>query len=129
MLRRIVGWSRVDGEEWCETMRRMRARVDSALRVYPVEDWSKQFLRRQFRMACRLSQRIDEWAMRVSRWNPPVTHISARRLRGRPATRWDDRLNIFAYAQLGSQSWQEACTNFNFPFYEGSYIQFHSDRA
>ena len=96
MLRKIVGWSRGEGEEWCETMRHMRARVDSALHVYPVEEWSKQFWRRQFCMACRLSNRSDEWAMRASRRNPPVTLISARRLRGGPATRWDDRLNIFA---------------------------------
>ena len=87
MLRRIVGWARVESEEWCETMRRMRDKVDAALRVYPVEEWSKQLLRRRFRMACRLSHRRDEWAMRVSRWNPVLTHVDACRARGRPTTR------------------------------------------
>ena len=41
-IMRIVVWARVDGEEWCETMRRMRTKVDSALRLQPVEVWSKQ---------------------------------------------------------------------------------------
>ena len=129
MLRRIVGWARVDGEEWCETMRRMRMKVESALRLQPVEVWSKQLLRRQFRMVCRLSHRRDEWAMRVSRWSPILTNADACRARGRPTTRWDDRLNAFVRSQLDSQSWYEACTNPIFPSYEESYLLFHSDGA
>ena len=129
MLRRIVGWARQGDEEWSETMRRMRMKVDRALCLYPVEAWSKQLLRRQFRMVCRLSRCRDEWAMRVSCWNPILTNAAACRTRGRPATRWDDRLNMFTRSHLESDSWQEACANLDFPKYENLYIQFHSDGA
>ena len=105
----------------------MRTKVDSALRLHPVEEWSKQLLRRQFRMICRMSRRNDEWAMRVSRWSPTLTNVGARRARGRPPARWDDRLNIFARAQLNTESWQEACTDLNFPSHEDAYVLFHSD--
>ena len=111
------------------TMRRMRTKVESALHLHPVEVWSTQLLRRQFRMACRISRRSDEWAMRVSRWSPPNTSAAARRSRGHPATRWDDRLNMYVRTQLGVESWQDACTNLNFPSYEELYILFHSDGA
>ena len=37
MLRLIVGWRRVDGEEWADTMRRMRDRVNDALVHFPIE--------------------------------------------------------------------------------------------
>ena len=69
MLRRMVGWVRAPEEDWSATMRRMRGRVESALRVYPMEAWSAQFLRQQFRMVCRFSYRHDTWAMRACRWD------------------------------------------------------------
>ena len=129
MLRRIVGWVHVEPEEWCETMRRMRTRVDAALRLYPMEAWSGELLRRQFRMVCRFSRRSDEWAMRVSRWSPSHTNVGAHRGRGRPTVRWDDRLNVFARSQLNLESWQEACANLNFSSHESAYVAFHSGRA
>ena len=95
MFRRMAGWSRVHGEEWSDTMRRMGVKVGNALRLHPVEDWSRQLLRRQFRMVCRLQQRSHEWAMRLSHWKPELTSAAAHRTQGRPPTRWDDRLNAF----------------------------------
>ena len=126
MLRRIVGWVRMDGEEWSETMRRMRTKVESALRLYPIESWSEQLLRRQFRMVCRMARRPNEWAMCVSCWNPACANEGAGRARQRPATRWEDRLNAFARARLNVSSWQEACLHPSFSSHEGAYVKFHS---
>ena len=110
-------------------MRRMRRKVESAMRVHPVEDWSKQLLRRQFRMVCRFSRYNSEWPMRVSHWNPKQTNVAACRSRGRPATRWDDRLNRFVNLKLNIGSWQEACLNPAFPGQEDEYVLFHSEDA
>ena len=41
MLRLIVGWTHVAGEDWSDTMRIMRDRVQAALRIFAVPDWSK----------------------------------------------------------------------------------------
>jgi len=129
MLRRVVGWVRIQDEDWSETMSRMKSRVESALRVYPVEAWSAQFLRKQFRMVCRLSRRDGEWAMRVSRWKPALMYCDARRNSGRPAVRWDDRLNEFVRSHLLIESWQAACANLDFPVHEDAYVQFHREVA
>ena len=48
MLRLIVGWVRYDGEPWADTMRRMNNRVQSALNVLPVRDWSQLVLSQKF---------------------------------------------------------------------------------
>ena len=129
MFRKMVGWSRIDGEEWSDTMRRMGVKVGNALRLHPVEDWSRQLLRRQFRMVCRLQQRSHEWAMRLSHWKPELTSAVAHRTQGRPPTRWDDRLNAFVRSKWNTESWQEACMNPFFQRYEDSYILFHSGAA
>ena len=125
MLRRMVGWARLADEEWSVTMRRMRGRIDAALRIFPLETWSTQFLRRQFRMACRISRRFDEWAMRASLWDPSYNHARAYRRRGRPLLRWDDRLNSFARSKLNVRDWQSAAEHFNLAVYECQFIAFH----
>ena len=38
MVRNMVGWTRVPSEEWSDTMRRMRRKVDTALAIFPVQD-------------------------------------------------------------------------------------------
>ena len=78
-------------------------------------------------MVCRMSTRSDEWAMRVSLWNPALTHVNAYRGRGRPAARWDNRMNEFARANLDVANWHEACTHPDFPWYEEAFVQFHND--
>ena len=70
MLRKIVGWTRVVDEPWEDTMRRMRLKVDSALTEYPMEDWSAQLLRRQFRLAYRVGNMTGSWPARLSRRHP-----------------------------------------------------------
>ena len=45
MVRRIVGWRRIDGEPWDETMRKMRDRVEGARHLYDWKCWSQRFLR------------------------------------------------------------------------------------
>ena len=48
MLRSIVGWVRIEGEDWCDTMHRMKLRLQHALAMHPLRPWTQQlFTRRQ----------------------------------------------------------------------------------
>ena len=124
MLRRIVGWTRHAAEPWRETMLRMQSKIERAMRLHPVSDWSSQLHRLQFRMVCRLGSQVDGWPLRVSQWHPPSTDSSAYRQRGRPPLRWDDRLNLFVSSTFGLNSWTEACATLDFPQHEDAYVQF-----
>ena len=67
MLRRIVGWRRIDDEEWSITMHRMRVRLENAEILYCCEAWSKKYLRLQWRYAVYLSkQSSDLWARKIN---------------------------------------------------------------
>ena len=123
MLRKIVGWTRLVDEPWEDTMRRMRLKVDSALTKYPMEDWSAQLLRRQFRLAYRVGSMIGSWPARLSRWHPPTTFPGAGRGRGRPAVRWDDYLRRFSHASFGTD-WIEAALTKDFATREDDFVQF-----
>ena len=48
MLRSIVGWVRLNGEDWSETMRRMNHRLSVALDLFPIPPWTEQLAKRQF---------------------------------------------------------------------------------
>ena len=47
MLRRIVGWRRIDGEEWKETMKRMNLRFSRGLDFHYYKSWSIAFVHNQ----------------------------------------------------------------------------------
>ena len=79
MIRRIVGWTRYENEDWADTMRRMRSEMEHALNLYPMEDWRTQLLRRQFRLICRFGQQGDGWPLRLTTWYPPNTYPTAHR--------------------------------------------------
>ena len=49
MLRRIVGWRRIDGEEWKETMKRMNLQLSRGLDLHYGQPWSIAFASNQWR--------------------------------------------------------------------------------
>ena len=55
MLRSIVGWVRVNGEDWSETMRRMSHRLSVALELFPIPPWTEQLAKRQFQFAAKIA--------------------------------------------------------------------------
>ena len=48
MLRNIMGRVWRDDEPWEDKMKRTRSKVERALRIHPIEDWSAQLLHRLF---------------------------------------------------------------------------------
>ena len=123
MLRNIVGWVRNDGESWNETMRRMSSKIEAALRRYPIEDWSTQLFRRQFRLAHPVGNMVGSWPARVCIWHPPTSIPRATRSQGRPVVRWDDYLRRFAGTEFGGD-WHVACLNNDFPKREDAFVRF-----
>ena len=108
MMRIIAGWTRYNGEDWSQTMRRIRGKVHNALRLHPMPPWSEQWAKRLFHMAAKVAEQEGAWPHNVCVWDVPAT-IDARRSAGRPRLRWD-KLEQFAVQTFG-RSWLEAARN------------------
>ena len=98
MLRRIVGWRRVDGEPWDETMRRMRDRLERARRLHNWQRWSYRFFRGQWKFVVHFSKTtMSEW-MLLYNCSPCFDvrgdYVPHRDV-GRPRTKWDEHLKQF----------------------------------
>ena len=98
-MRKIVGWVRLEGELWETTMRRMKHRVDQALRQYPVVWWTRRLADYLWKFAVRvkLSPR-EPWIVQCCKWEPNLIEdasceFSPHRDVGRSSLRWDDVLN------------------------------------
>ena len=86
MLRRIVGWVRVEGEAWQLTGHRMRQGLDAALAVCPVPPWSISRNRQQDRLRVRVESGNGPLSTKLAHaWVP-----QGRRPQGRPQQRWTD---------------------------------------
>ena len=112
MIRSICGWRRIADEDWSETMRRMKHRVQIGMQLHYVRGWEEQILRSQWSYAVYLSQcqQTTPWCV-TTHWNishqydPHLPH-QPRRLPGRPRKRWDDDLRHFVHAKFNSRgSW------------------------
>ena len=107
MLRSIVGWVRVDNEDWAATMRRMNARVQAAMAIFPVQPWTEQLARRQYSLAARFSGGRPTWATKAALWDfttvDAFAHYVPHRSPGRPQRRWDDFLGEFALEHFASE--------------------------
>ena len=129
MLRAVVGWVAVDGNDWQGTMRRMNCKVNFALEKFPVCTWSDSFFKRKFRFAAHVAC-SKNWCKFPALWDPSDDWQSnftscPGRTRGRPQQRWDDILNKFCEGIYDDPSWfQHArdCVNW-FPL-EIQFVQF-----
>ena len=102
----MVDWRRVDDEV---TMRRMNSRVSYAFCQHPLPNWTKQLRSRKFTLASRLEGQLG-WHIHTTKWLPSEKwwqNFSEKLSRkpGRPATRWDDDLNMFAATHLDRNCW------------------------
>ena len=103
ILRRRLGWRRVDDEPWNETMTRMNLRLEHGQALYYCQPWSMMFARRQWRYVLHI---IDAypllWARTMCKYNynPPYDPDSdylRHRTAGRPRQRWDDNIHAFVW--------------------------------
>ena len=70
MLRRIVGWRRIDGEDWKATMKRMNDRLEQGHNLYVCQPWSMVYARSQWRY---IKHMVDAylllWALTICKVN------------------------------------------------------------
>ena len=92
-------------------MSRMNDRISAALLLFPIESWSVQLHRRQFKMAIKLASNPNNWAYNCMVWFPPDTLANACRLRGRPKFRWDDHISNFNLYFNGHTDWLNSVEN------------------
>ena len=98
MLRRIIGWKRIEVEPWDEIMRRMRDRSDHAHQLYPWQIWSYRFFRDQWRFAVHCMKKPI--SRRILCYNSiPLLGVRGEYIPhrdvGRPRIKWDDHLRAF----------------------------------
>ena len=101
MLRRVVGWRRIDGEQKRDTMIRINQRLTRAMGLYFIASWEDSIWRARWRFACHVAtSHHDAWIRRAGYLSnsliiDPVLPSMPTRSRGRPRTRWDDMLTAF----------------------------------
>ena len=87
MMRRIVGWIRLDDESWETTGSRMKARLQAALAEQPIKPWSEARLHRRHLLLKKLgSSECNPLLQAVFKWSLEPAGTSRRR--GRPRQRW-----------------------------------------
>ena len=120
MLRSICGWRRIDGEDWADTMRRMKRRVQVGMMLHYVMSWEQRLHKSVWSYAKYLthSNQNSPWCAMV-RWRPDTLHDASlpqqpRRHPGRPRKRWDDDMRRFLQAKFNSSdNWLDlACRNY-----------------
>ena len=133
MLRRIVGWRRIDGEDWKETMKRMNHRLEQGQRIYFCEPWSMIFARSQWRYIKHLMDAYPLlWARIMCKFNKyPTNDIDCdflpRRAPGHPRMRWDDHVRSFCYKiwpESQGRHWFDILCNQDIVKYENEYVLF-----
>ena len=109
MLRAIVGWVRLENEEWRDTMSRMKKKVCAAKILGSILDWSAELSKRKWRLAGRVATLdTSRWPRILAEWTPNVVQqlngILAKRKVGRPRTRWEDNLDEYSKVK-GYRDW------------------------
>ena len=112
MLRKIVGWVRIQDEAWDITMRRMKYRVQRGLQQYPFILWRRRIAKSLWKLVLRIrSSPSESWINESSFWAPnDINDTSSdyfpHRSRGRPCQKWDSVVRKFCTLEH-DQTWQE----------------------
>ena len=103
MLRRIVGWRRIDGEEWKETMKRMNLKLSRGLDLYYCQPWSISFARNQWRYGHHIIDgNLLMWSRVMYKYMcyaiyDPASLVLPRRSIGHPRLRWNEHIHNFCW--------------------------------
>ena len=101
MMRKMVGWVRLEGEMWEITMRRMKHRVNRALVQRPTMWWTQRLAKYIWNFAVRVKSASDDtWLAQSTKWKPDIIDdvscaFLPNRCRGVPRLKWDDSIRKF----------------------------------
>ena len=92
MVRKIVGWTRLNDEDWSVTGSRMKAKLEAAMQLHPVKPWSEGREASRVRLMERASaETAPTFCTQAHKWQPRVTHGNDEQIphrgRGRPLQR------------------------------------------
>lgn len=78
MMRKIVGWMRLEDEPWEITMRRMKHHVAQTLHQFPVVWWSRRFATYLWKFAARVkTSPLDSLIVQCCEWEPNLIDDAA----------------------------------------------------
>ena len=131
MLRRIIGWRRVEGEAWDVTMHRMQDRMDYARsHFYHWQIWSYRFFRDQFRFAIHSINQSRSQCMLLYNCSPFLDvrgeYVPHRDV-GRPCMKWDDYLKAFFlqhFPNRRSEHWSQILRTVDHALLEQHFVNF-----
>lgn len=132
MLRRIVGWRRIEGESWDVTMRRMRTRLEHGRTLYDWKDWSYRLVRDQWRFAIHLTSTTSPMMSAMLRYTSAAQHDSEglyfpHRCVSRPKMKWDYYLKTFSqqhFPHRSSEHWSCVIKSVSCMEFEPLFIDF-----
>ena len=105
----------------------MKRKIDRAMEVFPIADWSTQWAAKQINVAHRICCMPSSWAAKVIAWTPEETYMNIGRKQGRPRLRWDDMLRKFGKEHFGHANWFlefRNCGTKEFDEIASKYVQF-----
>ena len=123
MLRRLVGWTRIDDVSWRDTMRRMNIKLHRAQDLFYCQSWKIGFARSQWRYISHILHAHPLlWARRLCKFNfnpvtDPVRLYLPHRSQGRPKMHWDDHVKDFlwqTYPHHHGRHWFDICADLHF---------------
>ena len=132
-MRRIIGWRRAEGEEWIDTMRRMKKRLETSQSYYYCVPWAEKYARAQWRFINHLKmQSKDHWSRKLSSFSfasveDPISEYIPYRGVGRPRLRWDDHIRNFCasyWPQFANMHWMNILETINITQYEDAFVSF-----
>ena len=103
MKRCMVGWVRRSTDEWADTMRRMRMKVDRADALYRTRSWQDIISHQRWKFVAHLKESACDWPRLLTAWHP-----QGRRSQARPRLRWDDHTNTSIRQATQYNNWVEA---------------------
>ena len=131
MMRRIVGWRRIEDEDWSITMKRMKTRLEWGQTLFYCEPWTIRFARIQWRYIQHLIGAYPLlWARIMCKFNiyptdDPQSEFLPHRYPGHPRMRWDDHIRSFCnkiWPELRGRHWFDILCHHDLSKYEDEYV-------
>ena len=133
MMRRIIGWRRIENEDWSMSMKRMKDRLDQGHRLLYCEPWSIGFARNQLRYIQQLMEAHPLlWARVMLKLNSypsddPESDFLHYRFPEHLQMRWHDHIHPFCHkvwTRFRRRYWSDILCHLALPSYKDECI-FH----
>ena len=137
MLPRIIGWRRIQGEDWHDTMERMNTRMQMGYRQYQWLQWDTRFAKAQWRLITHIMRSdLQLWSKDLCKQRfidiPDARCIfQPRRSPGRPRCRWDDHIQNFCdyyFPDRHKEYWMDILKHENTDLLEEAFVRFLTGR-